>query len=120
MKLLLLILFPCLVFAQPKKGVIFSRKVNLPVVDSVVVWKTEEPFEGRVFVGETTLTINSLQYDIDSTHFTPSDKGAIYQYHLSLKGRRYRCYLFREEHKNEWGLLLDNNASLVLYKLREE
>jgi hypothetical protein len=120
MKFLLLILFPCLSFAQPRKGVIVSKKVNLSLGDSALIWTTEEPFDGKLFVGETTLTINNLQYDIDSARMTSGDKSPIYLYYLSLKGRRFRCYLFREEQRDEWGLLLDNNTSFVLYRLRTE
>ena len=119
MKCLFLLLFPVFVFAQPKKAVIYSKKTSHSINGSIIVWNEEEAVKGNVFIGQRTLTIQNNQYSIDSTDAIADLEKKIYTYFLSLRGKQARCFLYPIENEKEWGLLLDTNSSMVLYKLRE-
>ncbi len=119
MKILLLILLPCFVFAQPKKGTIYGRKSSAAINDSIIVWRTEETFRGKLFIGEKTITIGKDQFSIDTAGLLPTSNGTIYTYSLSLKEKQFRCFVYPTTKENEWELLLDNSVFLILYKIEE-
>ena len=119
MKFLVFILFPFMVVAQPKKGTIYSVKKSFPIEDSMVIWQVEKPFSGKLLIGEKTFTIHKDQYAIDTFATTTNRKGTVHIYHLSFKAKKYRCYVYSSEKKNEWELLFDDFSSLVVYKVCE-
>lgn len=119
MKTLLFLLFPICVVAQPKKGLLYSRKSAHVLQDNMVVWNREEQVNGKFFIGNRTLTIGNDQFSIDSANTLAQENTTIYTYFISLRGKQARCYVYPTETADEWGLLLDNNTSMILYKLRE-
>lgn len=119
MKFLLILFFPCLLFAQPKKGIIYGRKSSLSINDSIIVWKAEESFRGKLFIGEKTITIGKDQYSIDSAGLSSNQQGTIYSFNLSLKGKEFRCFIYPAIRKKHWELLLDDNTSMKIYRIHE-
>jgi hypothetical protein len=119
MKCLFLLFLPVFAFAQPKKAVIYSKKTSHALNDKIVVWKDEEVVREKLFIGERTLTIENEQYSIDSTRINTENNRPFFIYMISLRGKTARCYVYPAGNEKEWGLLFDDNLTMILYKLRE-
>jgi hypothetical protein len=120
MRFFFLIFLPFTLFAQPKKGFLAGRQTSLIVNDSTLVWQQDKSYEARFFIGDRTLTIRNTQYSIDSARITDTEVTRFYTFFLSLRGRRYRCYVFPVGGRDNWQLLFDDYQNLVLYHIREE